>query len=290
MTNTVTVTESNNSVTVTEQNNTVSILEDAPVVTADPWYTGITTLATSSGSVTVTADTAAHTKGAWTEVIASNAADTSALFIFPQNTIVQGGFSGTLLDIGTGAAGSETVVAGNIAIGGLVSLNYLGVSCVAPIKVTNGTRIAARIQSIVTGGKTASVKLQTLAWGDASTVPTSVDVLGTSTATSAGTNVNTSYTEVVASTAQDYKAIILLPSYSGNNAGNFDITLSIATGSSGNETEIATYGVREVSAEYVGAFQMPSTITEVTIPAGTRLSVKTDTSDIWVTLIGVPAA
>jgi len=278
-----------NTVTVTESNNTVSILEDAPVVTPDPWYRGITTLATSSGSVTVTADTAAHTKGAWTEIIASNAADTSALFIFPQNTTAANTNTSTLLDIGTGAAGSETVVAGDIAIGGL-SEGWLGVSCVAPIKITNGTRVAARIQSIVTGGKTAIVDLRTLAWGDASTVPTSLDVLGTSTATSAGTNVTTSYTEVVASTAQAYQAIILMPSFSSTVGSNLEVTLSVATGSAGNETRIATYELRETSGENVFAFEMPSTITDVSIPAGTRLSVKTDVSDIWVTLIGVPAA
>ena len=278
-----------NTVTVTESNNTVSILEDAPVVTPDSWYTGLTNLATSSGSVTVTADTAAHTKGAWTEIIASNAADTSALFIFPQNTSQTGTNTATLLDIGTGAAGSETVVAGDIAIGGLAN-TYIGVSCVAPIKITNGTRIAARIQSIVTGGKTATVDLRTLAWGDASTVPTSVDVLGTSTATSAGTQIFTSYTEVIASTAQEYEAIIALPSFASPGAGNTSVTLSVATGSAGNEIEIATFDLKETSSEYVAADQQPSTITDVTISAGTRLSVKTSASDVWVTLIGVPAA
>lgn len=278
-----------NTVTVTEQNNTVSISEDAPVVTPDPWYTGITTLATSSGSVTVTADTAAHTKGAWTEIIASNAAETSALFIFPQNTYRDNTNTATLLDIGTGAAGSETVVAGDIAIGGLNS-TYVGVSCVAPIKLASGTRVAARIQSVVTGGKTATVDLRTLAWGDANTVPTSVDVLGTSTATSAGTSVSTSYTEVVASTAQQYEAIIVVPSLATTNATSVDINLSVATGTAGNETEIATLGVRPTGLEYLASDEMPSKITDVTIEAGTRLLVKTSTSTVWVTLIGVPVA
>ena len=289
MTNTVTVTESNNSVTVTEQNNTVSILEDAPVVTPEPWYSGITTLATSSGSVVVTADTAAHTKGAWTEIIASNAADTGALFIYPQNTYQTGTNTATLLDIGIGAAGEETVVAGDIAIGGL-NTSFVGFSCVAPIKLTNGTRVAARIQSIVTGGKTATVELQTLAWGDASTVPTSLDVLGTSTATSAGTQIFTSYTEIIASTPRQYEAIMVVPSYSNVSGTTVDVDLSVATGSAGNEIEVATYAARESTAEYVSNAENPSTITNVTIPAGTRLSVKTSISDIWVTLIGVPAA
>jgi hypothetical protein len=279
-----------NTVNVTEQNNTVSILEDAPVVTPDPWYTDLKSISTSSGSAVATADTAAHTKGAWTEIIASNAADTSALLVYPQYTGVNGNNTATLLDVGTGAAGAETVVAGDIAIGGL-SGTYLAFGYLVPIKITNSTRIAARIQSIVTGGKTATVDLRTFAMGNVTTVPTSVDVLGTSTATSAGTNVGfASYTEVVASTAQEYGAIIAVPSYSSaGGSTNVSPSLFVATGSAGNETDIAQVLYRESTAEavYHGG-PNSSWVTAANIPAGTRLSAKTSTSDVWVTLIGVP--
>ena len=263
-------------------------LNDVETVIKNPWYSNLTNLPVSEGSAVVTADTAAHTKGAWTEIIASNATDTPALFIFPQSVSVSGTNTATLLDIGTGAAGSETVVAGDIAIGGTAG-TYVEMSCVVPIKVTQGTRIAARIQSIVTGGKTATIELQTLAWGDASTVPTSLDVLGTSTATSAGTSLGTSYTEIVASTAQQYEAIIVVPSISSAAVAGGTSTISVATGSTGNETEIATYGYNTHPFEYVVATGMPTRITDVTIPVGTRLSAKSGLSNVWVTLIGVPS-
>ena len=281
-----------NTVTVTESNNTVSILEDAPIVTPDPWYTDLTSLSTSEGSAVATADTAAHTKGAWTEIIASNAADTSALLVYPQYTGQNALNTATLLDIGTGAAGAETVVAGDIAIGGL-SGTYLAFGYLIPIKITNSTRIAARIQSIVTGGKTATVELRTFAMGNVTTVPTSVDVLGTSTATSAGTNVGSaSYTEVVASTSQNYEAIIAVPSFSSSSgATTVSSSLFVATGSAGNETDIAELHYRESTAESVFyAGPDSSWVTAASIPAGTRLSAKTSTSDVWVTLIGVPTA
>jgi hypothetical protein len=286
MTNSVTVTESNNSVTVTEQNNTVQILEDAPPPTAEPWYSGLTTVPTSSGSATVTADSTSHTKGAWTEIIASNAATTTALLVRVGDIGDNSTDTATLIDIGTGDSGSETAIAANVAVGG--ANDYL--TFVLPVAITSGTRIAIRSQAII-ASDTASVFLDTFAFGDVTTVPTTVDVLGTDTATSTGAAIGESYTEVVASTSQDYTAICAVPSISIATMSSAEISLDVATGSAGNETQIVEIPTKYLSSERVLSDQWISYVTAATIPAGTRLSAKTTGLNRVneVTLIGVPA-
>ena len=256
---------------------------------AEPWYTNLTNVPTSSGSATVTADTLAHTKGAYTEIIASNGADTSCLLIHVSDVNALATDTSTLLDIAVGASGSESVVIPDLAVGGSpggVVQNYI----IVPIQISSGARLSARIQSVVTGGKTASVKLQTFAWGAASILPTSVDVLGTSTATSAGTNVTTSYTEIVASTSTAYKAIAVLPSFSSaSGASNVGETLTVAVGASSSEVDIHQITYSESTSEYVTVGSNAILVTDVDIPAGSRISAKVSASDIWACVIGIPA-
>lgn len=286
MTNTVTVTESNNSVTITQSNNTVQILEDAPTPTAEPWYSGFTTIPTSSGSATVTADSTSHTKGAWTEIIASNAATTTALLVRVAGIGFNSTDTATLIDIGTGDSGSETAIAANVAVGG--ASNYL--TFVLPVAITSGTRIAVRSQARI-ASDTASVVLDTFAFGDVTTVPTTVDVLGTDTATSTGTSIAQTYTEVVASTSQDYTAICAVPSISIASMESLEINLDVATGSAGNETQIVQIPATYNANERVWTLPWIGYVTDATIPAGTRLSAKTTGLNRAneVTLIGVPA-
>lgn len=279
-----------NTVTVTESNNTVQILEDAPAPTAEPWYENLRSVPTSSGSATVTADSTAHTKGAWTEIIASNASLTSALFVQVSDVFVSAANTATLIDVGIGASGSETAIAENIAVGSAGP--YHGTQFVLPVQVASGARISVRSQAVI-ASDTASITIGSFAFGDASAVPTTVDVLGTFTASSDGTAIGSSYTEVVASTAQAYEAIVAIPSLSGTYfaAGTFACTLSVASGASGSETEIAAQTYVGSSGEYVFSQANMAQIDKLTIPAGTRLSAKRDNgANIDCCLIGVPSA
>ncbi|NDD92541.1 hypothetical protein EBZ37_10695 [bacterium] len=101
-------------------------------------------------AVTVTANTAAHTKGSWSQLVASTSANSSLLFFEIINVATSGANTATLLDIATGASGSETAIVSNLAIGGA-----FGALIAFPYKLASGTRLSARIQSVVTGGKTA---------------------------------------------------------------------------------------------------------------------------------------
>lgn len=276
-------------VTITESNNTVEIREDAPVVTPEPWYQGLATVPTSQGSATVTADATPHTKGAWTEVIASNAAETSAL-LFTLTGVSQNSINtATLIDVGIGASGSETAIVENIAVSGAADVVF-----VLPYQVASGARIAVRSQAII-GGDTVDVEIDTLALGNAAGVGTpAFDVLGTSTATSAGTRLSsTVYTEIVASTSQDYKAVVLVDSNT-NTVGGANYDIELATGLPTAEITIArkptatTTGEAAVTDTYFGS------ITAVSITAGTRLSAiaanATNATRIGdVTVIGIPA-
>jgi N-acetylmuramoyl-L-alanine amidase len=61
-----------------------------------------------SGDITVTADTAAHTKGAWVELVASTSANASFLIVEVVGLFSAGTDTATLVDIGTGASGAES--------------------------------------------------------------------------------------------------------------------------------------------------------------------------------------
>ena len=174
--------------------------------------------ATSVSGVTVTASGTAHTKGSWVELISSTSADAYYISIATANaTATSGSDTSTLLDIGTGAASSETVVIPNIPIGH--SKHWVGSNSgfntplTLPLYVASGTRIAARIQSAVVS-KTADVMVEVrevsgTAPSDWPNKTTAWAHLGINTATSnASTAPGTSWTEIVASTANAYQQIV----------------------------------------------------------------------------------
>lgn len=288
MTNTVTVTESNNSVTVTESNNTVQILEDAPVVTADPWYADSTNIQTSQGSATVTASATPHTKGAWTEIIASNGAETSALLFRITGVAKSSTNTATLIDIGTGAGGSESAIASNIAVGGASLIEF-----VLPVKVASGARIAVRSQA-VTASDTVGVEIRSYATGDTSLSPTTVDVLGAVTASSQGTAVGTAgtYYEVEASTSQEYAALGVVPSCAGITNQTKTPLMKVAVGAAAAESDKHEVAFSVTTTEAVSTTLNLTFVTGVTVAAGSRISVTTDDSvptTVQAIVIGVPA-
>jgi hypothetical protein len=267
-----------------------------PLFRNEDWFEESYTLANNSGLVTVTANSSAHTKGAWSEVIASAGADASLLVLLVQDISASGTNTATLLDLGTGASGSESAIASNIAVGGaLTTAGPLGVSTTVPLKIASGVRLSARIQSVVTGGKTASVQAFLFNVGDFATAPTSVDVIGGNTATSEGisfSGASGTWVEATASTSQAYRAVALVPSTHNSAIASFDAQLDLGVGASGSEvvfgTTIASYNAQEnvISAPpYLSIFGK-------SIPAGSRLAVKhtlgSNPERYGVTLIGIP--
>jgi len=264
-----------------------------------PWYASAPTeLVDSFANVTVTADTAAHTKGAWTEVAASLAED-STLLVFQVSTIgVSGTNTATLIDVGVGASGSETAIAQNIAVGGAAPyFDTQNVVVLLPVAIASGTRVSCRIQSVVTGGKTARVDSFFYQGGDSALLPTSVDVLGTSTADSQGTSMSGSsgsYVQVTASTLQRYRAIGVIPSVHGTSIAGLSIIYTLAVGGAGVEQDLGVApfatSVQE-SARSINA-SGPLFLISADVPTGSRLSVKHDIVSnpdrYGVTLVGIP--
>ena len=242
-------------------------------------------------STTLTADTAAHTFGAWTQLVASTGFDVSVLRILTEGVSASTVATGTILDIGVGASGSEVSIA-QIAIG-----SHSLYQSVLPIFISNGTRISGRIQSVVTGGKTAIVRLGFIPTVGDFRPASYVDVYGINLATSRGANIPssasplTTYDEVTASTTRAYRMLTAVWSASNGTLNNANEIFRIAVGPAGSETVIAYQRARSSTAEAIfnDLFQMPLLYVG-NIPAGSRLSCGLLSGDAYfdVTLIGIP--
>jgi hypothetical protein len=245
-----------------------------------------------SASVTVTASATPHTKGAWAELIASTSATATGLLIFPSGSSATGNDTRMLLDIGTGAAASETVKVANIPTGGLVAVgNGAGPSMAlyVPLAVPSGTRIAARIQGVVASDTLAVVVATSDGTGDG---VTSLDTLGADTANSRGVNMPTSdtYVEVTASTARAYRALIVMPcAGASTNMTSESSTFTLATGGAGSEVAVGVYQTSTGATETMAGLG-PCAVFTGTFSAGSRIACKQSVGRNYrdVIVIGVP--
>ena len=239
----------------------------------------------------LTADTIAHTKGAWTEIISSSSADASLLSLLFQLHQASATNTATLMDIGTGASGAETVLLSNIAVGSIS-----GYQLDVPLKISSGTRLSARIQSVVSGGKTGRVTPTLINAGDYATAPTSVDVIGGDTATSKGiefSGASGTWVEGIASTTQAYRAVAVVFSAHDSNMANLGIIkMEIGIGAAGSEVTIGSTRIQYTNGEAASSPDPKINLFGYSIPAGSRLAVKhpiaTNPEKYGFTLIGIP--
>jgi hypothetical protein len=256
-----------------------------PLFRNEDWFQdGAFNIVDASSTATVTADVTAHVKGAWEPLISSTSANASFIVVVVAGVGASAANTATLLDLATGASGSETAFASNIAVGGALAaasgastLGSPGVMFGFPIKVASGSRISARIQSVVTGGKTALVDAFMIDAGDYSTAPTSVDVIGSDTATSQGVSFSGSsgsWALSTASTSQAYRGVSIVISVHTNVAGAFTDAYSVGVGAAGNEIAFGDTRYRQSNAENTQIVQPYTYLFGRNIPAGSRLSVK----------------
>jgi len=252
---------------------------------------------TVSSTVTLTASTTTHTKGSYSEIIASTGGNSSYMIVEAGTS----GFSGNvaaLIDIATGASGSESVLIGDVAIGHNIQniASRANTAWGVPIKVASGTRLAARIQS-ATASQTYRCRIRIFSMGDYAYAPTAIDVIGTSTSTSAGTamsGASGTWVQLTASTANAYRAVVILPSASDAAfpSGNRFTEYTLGTGAAGSEIEYGRTMSQIVNDQSIGMSpNYPPIASGAVIPAGTRLAVKHDHSsdpgDFDITLIGI---
>ena len=144
----------------------------------------------SSRGVVVTAPASANTKAAWTQLVSSTSRACSGLVVTITGTN-PGANETVLVDIGTGAAASEVVLAPNLPAGGSAYTNvFTGHQYVIPATIAAGTRIAARYQS----SRSASFGVVTvhvsLLYADGVSNYGTIETVGVSTGTTLGTSID----------------------------------------------------------------------------------------------------
>ena len=153
--------------------------------------TQASTTTTSSAGTTITASATPHTKGNWTQLIANTGARSLGILIALDNTAVAATATNMLLDIGIGAAASETVLIPDLAAGFILNENASNTFAAYyfPIFIPSGVRLSARCQALI-ASDTVSCRIhlfqrpQGAGW-----VGTRVTAYGVTSASSLGTAV-----------------------------------------------------------------------------------------------------
>lgn len=264
----------------------------------------------SSNGVTVTASASTNTKGSYTQLIAATSSDCSCLLVTVTRSTA--GSTGFLIDISVGGAGSEIVIAPNLAYVTLTTAaNITASQYLIPCSIPASSRVAARIQASTSS---AALQISAICITDtmASFAPSGfMDDYGTLTATSllsavdAGATANTkgAYTQLTASTTRDYRGFILGigqgTTTSSSPAGSYMFaTIDVAIGGAGAE-KIILGDYQVMSLVPSAALQRwnpgSSCIYPISIPAGSRIAARaqcsTNTANariVGVSLYGVP--
>jgi hypothetical protein len=251
-----------------------------PLFKERSWFEDVSAKPVSeSSTVTITADASSHVKGAWSQLIASTAGNSTYIIVEVGGNATAATDNSGLLDIGIGASGSETAIINNVPINGATA----GVARVpfafgVPIKIASGTRIAARFQSLVSS-KTATVLVRVFDMGDYAYAPTTVDTIGADTAASTGISMSGAsgtWVQMTSSTTNAYKAFVVIGSWGGGTVvDNIRVQYTLGVGASASETELGSMQFQTVNDETCGieggAFPVPIA---ATVAAGSRLAIK----------------
>lgn len=234
----------------------------------------------TTANVLVTASATTHTPGSWAELRSDTATTetTGLLLIAATSTTATSTDTGLLIDIGTGASGSEVVRVPSLAIS-----QHTGIQTAIPIRIPGSTRVAVRLQSSV-ASRTANIQATLFATPFPDRLPLSVDVLGTSTATSVGTamsGASGTWVEITSSTTKDYQALVLVPSASDTGA-TLTVRYDLGIGASGSEIEVGATSFAYNTNANVGNVGGAAPVIQpgigsvygAFVPAGTRISVR----------------
>lgn len=245
-------------------------------------------------NVTATASGTAHTKGAWSQAVASTAEAWGGFWLGINTNFTAATNTAILLDIGTGAAASEVVKVSNLSVGN--SSVKLHTSWVyVPLAVPASTRIAVRIQSAVTS-KAATFRIvgsiDANKGAAGAVLPSfgSTQTYGALTASSRGTTVTANastnavgaWAQLVASSTDVTRALLVrLDANSTTTLTASSGYLQIGVGAAASEIQVGHdvwFGcsVDEwVTADGPGAI-IP--IYGLNIPAGSRISARISTN------------
>lgn len=258
-------------------------MPDTPTISGGPSETGSN--AAASTGVTLTADASSHTKGAWSEVIASTDYAASWLHVMVARI---GNAARFLLDIGVGASTAEVVLIPNLHIDCRSTGSQTARSWLLPIAVPAGTRLSARIQSNG-GGNVIPLGITAISAPITAPPPLGrVEALGDDTGTSAGTaldpggvaHTDSGWVQLIASTGFNYRWMCL-----GVGHGTFalaastDWLIDLAVGGSGSEqvfmSDLVFSSGATADSPIPGGMSFP-----VAVASGSRVSARIRSNNI----------
>lgn len=256
-----------------------------------PFATSVpaTTSTGMSAGVVLTASSTVHTYGSWSTLIASVEADTSALHIQVLNA-TSATATAAILDIGIGAAGSEVSLF-QMTIGSATNNRYL-----VPIQIPSGSRIAARMQSVISS-RQATVQVAPI-WtvGEFKAAPTA-DTYGLNNATSRGVSLSTNnaWTTITSSTTRPYRALSTHLGVSSTTVENESlIPFEVGIGAAGSEVALQAFTVNTNNFEQWASFSMGFVpgLYVGHIPVGSRIAIRQNSIRTYfdANVIGIPFA
>jgi hypothetical protein len=215
--------------------------------------------------------------------VSATTKDTYGLLVGSTGTFVATTDTSALLDIGVGGSGSEVVVVPDLAMGSRYgAANLIGPLPFyrVPIFIPAGSRIAIRCQGAQTS-KAIAVSLTPLARMAGQRQPsTSVVTLNANSATSAGTslgtpggnNTKTSWTQLVAATAEPFSALMVGFQLAADTVqGDTNTLVDIGFGAAAAEVvAIPNIFVNTSLQEVVNPFDQGAWM--VNVPTGTRIA------------------
>lgn len=232
--------------------------------------------------VTVTASATPHTKGPWTEIIASTADAATGFMLALPNNSGNNLNRATLLDVALGAAGSEVVLLENMVHGSTNAQSQW-----IPLPLPAGARVSARIQSVVVSHTLAVGVVPARAYSGAPRQTFGIAAsYGADTANSTGTVVQT-LTELVASTDRRTSRIGVSMGVALTGGGaTATVSAAIKVGPSGSEVTVLSFQVETTSAETILWPQQTGLYDnwDVSIPAGSRISMVSDSAQASFTI------
>jgi hypothetical protein len=227
--------------------------------------------------ITVTAGGAAHTKGAWAQLIAATPYDAYGIWIAIDGIHVSAAATAYLVDIGVGPAGEEQVIIPNLDVWGADN-TAAGLNPHLfwfPVYIPAGSRIAARGQS-VTASKTCRVMvmLDAVPWYGLWGLGPVVDY-GANLAASSGTSVtpgNGAFGSWVqlGTTSRDHTFWTVSMDYLTNtNVSAFTTLVEVGVGPSGSQRSLGVLRFRSTTAEQIAGGPFPLFLASLPVPAGT---------------------
>ena len=243
-----------------------------------------------TSGTTITAHATPHTKGSWVQLVASAPFDVTLLGVGGSETRASGTDTSQLTDIGIGA--TEKVLIANIPTGySALKWDNVGGAGIAwfPVEIPSGTKISARMQALITVD-TVDIRLFMFGKSSWSSTPTfqSVDTMGALTASSHGTTLATTINEIIASTAEDYKALGYGVDGGGDSTLGAPPVVEILVGAGAAEKtlidglQVVTGSTESINATLLSQGIIPM---EMNIPSGSRLSAKFDTGSSLIGLV-----